>query len=619
MLERLMDGQYFPVRAQHLSANICVHEIQAGDCINMDEAEVKTWEVPHNGPCFGYRITDTTNDFVLAFSGDCELSPGQATPSGVIKLLQNADIALVDAPYTTEEYDQFAGWGHSTYSSWLRVAEELTVKHLIFSHHAPDRTDKALRAIFAKLQPLVNPPMSITMAREGMVLSSTGIYVPAARIPAPEECPVSEITKPINRINPNHALDKTQKNTHRRAQGDSENNEQDMDSITEWLGDVSRELMRYDDISIILDRILFEARTITNADAGTIYLVEDNALVFAYTHNDSLFPVQAAYKHAYSDAMLPLNTASIAGYCVVKDRAVNLANVRELPPDVPFTFNDTFDNATGYRTVSVHALPLHGRNDTVLGVMQLINSMEAGFPVPFSEAMASKLQMLGVQAVSALERGIMAKDMIRRMQMIAALNDPTETGSHAERVGAIAAEIYQRWAETHHEDPEHSRLFRNHLRLAAMLHDLGKVAIPNEVLKKPGRLTTGEFDVIRTHCAHGAKLFPSASVAIDVMAHDIALHHHQRWDGKGYTGDPDIPILAGEAIPFAARITSVADVFDALTSRRCYKEPWPWDKAIEEIRNGSGTQFDPEMVEAFLQAEDLVAAILKRYPDEVPA
>lgn len=387
------------------------------------------------------------------------------------------------------------------------------------------------------------------------------------------------------------------------------------DSISEWLTGVSRELLRYDDIGIILDRILFEARKVTHADAGTIYLVEGNMLIFSYTHNDTLFPVDSAYKHAYSNAVLPMDKTSIAGYCVMTGMPVNVADVRLLSEDVPFSFNNSFDEATGYKTVSMYGLPLWGRNDRILGVMQLINSLKDGMPCPFTPKMGASLKMLGVQAVSALERGIMAREMIRRMQMIAALNDPTETGSHAERVGALAAEIYQSWAERRQIPVDDRRLYRNHIRLAAMLHDLGKVAIPHEILKKPGRLTEGEFDVIRTHCAQGARLFPSASVAIDLMAHDIALHHHQRWDGMGYTGDPNVPLLSKEAIPLAARITAVADVFDALISPRCYKEPWDWDRAMNEIRQNAGSHFDPEVVEAFLAVEDLVRSILKRFPE----
>lgn len=385
--------------------------------------------------------------------------------------------------------------------------------------------------------------------------------------------------------------------------------------ILQWISVFSKQLSQFHDISTILDRILLEARMLSSADAGTVYLVENGELVFAYTHNDTLFPVDMAYKYSYSNACLPLNTQSIAGYCASHGRVLHLGNVRELPPNVSFSFNDHFDRATGYKTVSLLCIPLIGKGGFSLGVIQLINSMRDGKIVPFAEELGTILSVLAVQAVNAIERSLMAREMIHRMQLMAALHDPRETAQHVERVGAIAAELYQVIAIKQNVGIDTRRVTRSQIRLAAMLHDLGKVAIPNEILKKPGKLTPQEIAIMQTHCAAGGKLFPHASEQVDCMAKEIALHHHQKWNGTGYTGDPNKPILAGEDIPLTARITAVADVFDALMSVRCYKEAWTWDAAIALLQHESGSHFDPQVVEAFMEARETIKAIYTRYKE----
>ncbi|MDL2263502.1 HD domain-containing protein [Synergistaceae bacterium OttesenSCG-928-I11] len=162
-------------------------------------------------------------------------------------------------------------------------------------------------------------------------------------------------------------------------------------------------------------------------------------------------------------------------------------------------------------------------------------------------------------------------------------------------------------------DMEKIRLEKDTLRLAAMLHDIGKVAIPDAVLKKPGKLTDEEFAIIKTHCARGAAMYAEADSRLEKVAYEITLHHHQRWDGRGYTGNPDIPILGGEDIPLFARVTSVADVLDALSFPRVYKPAWGFDEAMGELHKNAGSQFDPEMVAAAEQISDTLRAIINRY------
>jgi putative nucleotidyltransferase with HDIG domain/PAS domain S-box-containing protein len=132
------------------------------------------------------------------------------------------------------------------------------------------------------------------------------------------------------------------------------------------------------------------------------------------------------------------------------------------------------------------------------------------------------------------------------------------------------------------------------MRRAAPLHDVGKIGIPDRILLKPGRLSGAEYDEMKTHTTIGARILADSQFPILRLGREIALAHHERWDGSGYPSG-----LSGRAIPLAGRILAVADAFDAITHARPYKEAFPLDYAVAEITLGSGTQFDPEVVEAF--------------------
>ncbi|WP_354622945.1 HD domain-containing phosphohydrolase [Psychromonas sp. MME2] len=139
---------------------------------------------------------------------------------------------------------------------------------------------------------------------------------------------------------------------------------------------------------------------------------------------------------------------------------------------------------------------------------------------------------------------------------------------------------------------------------AAPMHDIGKIGVPDAVLLKPGRLTPDERLVIEQHPIFGGEILSGDDSPLLVMAHEIALSHHERWDGTGYPYK-----LAGEEIPLSARIVSIADVFDALTTTRPYKQGWPLEDAIDFIGKGSGTMFDPQLVSAFFECIDKIKSI----------
>ena len=142
------------------------------------------------------------------------------------------------------------------------------------------------------------------------------------------------------------------------------------------------------------------------------------------------------------------------------------------------------------------------------------------------------------------------------------------------------------------------------LLLAAPMHDVGKIGVPDSVLLKPGALDEEEWRIMQAHTTMGAQILGGSRSATIQLAEQIALEHHEKWDGTGYPNG-----LAGENISLEARICTIADVFDALTSARPYKEPWPFDKALGLIDNSRGTMFDPELVNIFLADENKIRAI----------
>jgi putative two-component system response regulator len=144
----------------------------------------------------------------------------------------------------------------------------------------------------------------------------------------------------------------------------------------------------------------------------------------------------------------------------------------------------------------------------------------------------------------------------------------------------------------------------NLIRRAAPLHDVGKIGIPDHILLKPGRLSPEEFDLIRMHTSIGARILSGSRFPLLQLAEQIALMHHERWDGDGYTAG-----LGRDSIPLSGRIVAVADVFDALTQQRPYKPAWPVSEAFAEIERQRGHQFDPRVAEAFLRAMETDAVI----------
>ncbi|MEY2609958.1 MAG: hypothetical protein RLZZ128_607, partial [Actinomycetota bacterium] len=178
-------------------------------------------------------------------------------------------------------------------------------------------------------------------------------------------------------------------------------------------------------------------------------------------------------------------------------------------------------------------------------------------------------------------------EALERLAILGEFRD-TDTGEHTVRVGDMCADI----AHLLDLDP----VWSERLRLAARLHDIGKVAIPDSILLKPGPLTPAEFEIMKTHTTVGARILSGSNSPLVRLAEEVALNHHERWDGTGYPN-----ALGGNDVPIAGRICAVADVFDALTSERVYKRAWSVEDAVRYIERAAGTQFDPAVVAAFMR------------------
>jgi putative two-component system response regulator len=188
--------------------------------------------------------------------------------------------------------------------------------------------------------------------------------------------------------------------------------------------------------------------------------------------------------------------------------------------------------------------------------------------------------------------------VLEKNTVAAELHDD-DTGEHCYRVGALAKEL----ALKKGMDDEMCTL----IDLSARLHDIGKLRVPDSILLKPGRFTPEERSIMEKHCEHGWELIGEGGLAQLFVAQEIALNHHERWDGNGYPNKRQ-----GNMIPLAARVTALADVFDALTHRRCYKEAWSVEDSLREIASLRGKHFDPELTDLFLE---LVPHLQAKYGD----
>jgi HD-GYP domain-containing protein (c-di-GMP phosphodiesterase class II) len=232
------------------------------------------------------------------------------------------------------------------------------------------------------------------------------------------------------------------------------------------------------------------------------------------------------------------------------------------------------------------------------------------------EAYEAQVRVLQSARDHLLKEEALEREVLRRTQSIrlreeeiamrllaAAATRDGETGSHVRRIGLYAAAIGEAlgWQTSRIAD----------LRVAAPMHDVGKIGIPDAILRKPGALSEEEFRVMQDHTVIGARMLGDSDIPLLCMAREIALGHHEKWDGRGYPQR-----LVGEAIPIAARIVTIVDVYDAMVHRRVYKPPIPEPEVLAAMAQGAGHDFDPHLFDVFLGILPTIRAIRDSHTDE---
>jgi response regulator RpfG family c-di-GMP phosphodiesterase len=256
------------------------------------------------------------------------------------------------------------------------------------------------------------------------------------------------------------------------------------------------------------------------------------------------------------------------------------------------------------------------------GEVQAVILLMRGRSSPFAREDDNAVASLAAILEGALQRTALTRTNIERMIRMASMRDPSETFSHTNRVAGMSLVLFNAWCDRHAIPLERRLREGDLLRTGAMLHDVGKVAIPDGILKKPAALAPDEYYTMMGHTTEGAALFSGHRTPFDRIAHDIVLHHHQRWDGRGYplVAQPDgtMAPLRGENIPLTARIVAIADVYDALMSSRRYKRAWSRPETADYLRGQAGKHFDPELIEIAIRLLDELDAARASFPETDP-
>jgi response regulator RpfG family c-di-GMP phosphodiesterase len=335
-------------------------------------------------------------------------------------------------------------------------------------------------------------------------------------------------------------------------------------------------------------------RSIVAADRCSLWLVDEDS--------GELWTKVA---HGVSELRIPYN-AGFVGYSVRTAEPLLIKDAYQDP-----RFDRRSDEKTHYRTTSVMTVPLLNSSGRVMGVFQAINKQgknEQGEAAVFSVQDLERLSLTAVYSAKTVESAMLNMELeATQREIIHILGEVSEyrsqeTGDHIQRVAEISYMLAQFLGLPENEVER--------IRLAAPMHDLGKVGIPDAILNKPGRFTDDEYAIMKTHSEIGYNMLHNSKRKLLRFAADIARSHHERWDGRGYPKG-----LAAEEIPLAGRICAVADVLDALSSPRCYKQPWPEEKVKEEFVKQRGAQFQPELVDVLMEHWDEIYSLYRRNSD----
>jgi putative two-component system response regulator len=292
--------------------------------------------------------------------------------------------------------------------------------------------------------------------------------------------------------------------------------------------------------------------------------------------------------------LLDINMPHLDGYQVMAQ--LQALNDPLLPPIVILTAQHGRDSLL--KALAGGARDFIGkpfdRAELLMRVRNLLEAQLAHHLLHDQKALLEEMVQMRTEALNQTRLQV-----VRRLGRAAEYRD-NETGLHIIRMSKYSALL----AHSMGWDDAACELMLN----ASPMHDIGKIGIPDHILLKPGKFEPHEWEIMKTHATIGAELLDGDDSPLLLLAREIALSHHEKWDGSGYPQG-----LAGEAIPLAGRIVAVADVFDALTSARPYKKAWPVEEAIEQVMATNGTHFDPEVIRHFQQNLAQILAIRERH------
>ena len=328
----------------------------------------------------------------------------------------------------------------------------------------------------------------------------------------------------------------------------------------------------------LLDIIAQQITRMLNVGRCTIYLKDGE-------RNELWSKIAQGGGLEHTEIRVPLNGNNVIAIVARTGQTINMPNAYE---DERFSMD--VDMVTDFRTHSLLAVPLKNNSGKVLGVFQVSNKADG---TPFDKKDEGILLLLATLAGSSIEIAKLYQDVhvaqletIYRLAVTAEYRDQQDTRAHLKNISIISYLL----ALALGMNKKEAELIKN----ASPLHDIGKVALADNILLKPGRLTPEEFEIMKSHTVYGGRILEGAHSKVLQVAHKMSLYHHEKWNGTGYPKG-----LKGEEIPLEARIITVADVFDALCVSRVYKKAWKTDDAYLYILGESGKAFDPRIVAAF--------------------
>ena len=382
------------------------------------------------------------------------------------------------------------------------------------------------------------------------------------------------------------------------------------------MNDLELNFNEISDFGVLMDQVLEIVPQVIHAPMCCVFLPEGDDFVLAYATRSE--------DDKESGTSFIGHIASHTGILAQAVKETTSTVEKLMPTD------GSLVEAAGLQGATASAIAMKSGSGETLGVLLVARQPNTTHAI-FIEQELTDLRHIATLISTALERRALKEKMMWSKVRMAESRDPSETGPHVKRVSATALEIFDGWAKRRGMRQEDSQFSRETLRMAAILHDVGKIGISDLILKKPGKLTQEEYEIMKHHSVLGV---PHLLGNDSEDAREVAMHHHERWDGRGYPGAVSIENIScddqsllemqlpstgmkGDDIPLFARMVAIADVFDALSSHRAYKEAWAPERVEAEMRNESGKAFDPELIEIFFERLDRIRAARARYPEQI--